>query len=55
MNRRAVLQSLATLATLPLLSACSRSKNAGDSSSAITIKPLNKPHEEWRGVVSPAD
>lgn len=54
MNRRAVLQSFATLAALPLISACSRSKTAADISSTITIKPLNKPHEEWRGLVSPA-
>ena len=54
MNRRAVLQSLATLAGLPLISACSNSKTAVNTSTAITVKPLNKPHEDWRGLVSPA-
>ena len=53
MKRRAVLQSLATLVALPLISACSRSKAVANSSGAITVKPLNKPHEEWRGLVSP--
>ena len=50
MKRRAVLQSLATLVALPLISACSRSKAVANSSGAITVKPLNKPHEEWRGL-----
>lgn len=54
MKRRTVLQSLAMLATLPLIPACSRSTIASNTSGAITIKPLNKPHEEWRGLVSPA-
>ncbi len=54
MNRRAVLQSLATLAGLPLISACSSSKTADKTPIAITVKPLNKPHEDWRGLVSPA-
>ncbi|SHL69129.1 peptide-methionine (R)-S-oxide reductase [Nitrosospira sp. Nsp11] len=54
MNRRAVLQSLATLAGLPLISACSNSKTSVNTSTAITVKPLNKPHEDWRGLVSPA-
>ncbi|MEO8767742.1 MAG: peptide-methionine (R)-S-oxide reductase MsrB [Nitrosospira sp.] len=53
MKRRAVLQSLATLVALPLISACSRSKAVANSSGAITVKPLNKPYEEWRGLVSP--
>ncbi|SDA12412.1 peptide-methionine (R)-S-oxide reductase [Nitrosospira sp. Nsp18] len=54
MNRRAVLQSLATLAGLPLISACSNSKTSVNTSTAITVKPLNKPHEDWRDLVSPA-
>lgn len=56
MNRRTVLQSLVTLAALPLISACSRGKTAASSpgAGAITVKPLNKPHEEWRDLVSPA-
>ncbi|KIO48106.1 peptide-methionine (R)-S-oxide reductase MsrB [Nitrosospira sp. NpAV] len=54
MKRRAVLQSLATLAALPLITACSRSATVPSSSGTISIKPLKKPHEEWRGLVSPA-
>jgi peptide-methionine (R)-S-oxide reductase len=54
MNRRAVLQSLATLAGLPLISACSSSKTAVNTPTAITVERLNKPHEDWRGLVSPA-
>jgi peptide-methionine (R)-S-oxide reductase len=54
MNRRAVLQSLATLAGLPLISACSSSKTSVNTSAAITVEPLKKPHEDWRGLVSPA-
>ena len=54
MNRRTVLQSLATLAALPLISACSRSRTIANNPGAITVKPLNKPREEWRGLVSPA-
>ena len=53
MKRRAILHSLAALVALPLISACSRSKTAADGSGTITVKPLNKPHEEWRGLVSP--
>lgn len=54
MNRRIVLQSLATLAALPLLSAGSRSTTVPNTPDTVAIKPLNKPHEEWRGLVSPA-
>ncbi|MDE2366862.1 MAG: peptide-methionine (R)-S-oxide reductase MsrB [Betaproteobacteria bacterium] len=53
MNRRVALQTLAALASVPLVSACSRSR-AGSDIGPITVKPLNKPHEEWRGLVSPA-
>ena len=54
MKRRNVLLSLATLTVLPLISACSHSKTATDTPNATTVQPLNKPHEEWRGLVSPA-
>lgn len=54
MNRRVVLQSLVTLAGLPLISACSRDKTTMDTPAAITVKPLDKPHKEWRDLVSPA-
>lgn len=49
MKRRTVLQNLALLATLPLISACSRDKAA---TNVITVTPLNKPHEAWRLLVS---
>jgi peptide-methionine (R)-S-oxide reductase len=54
MNRRAVLRDLAMLAAFPLISACSRGKNLSGASGPITVKPLNKPHEEWRSQISPA-
>lgn len=54
MNRRVVLQALATLVSLPVVSACSPGKTATNGPGAITVKPLNKPHEEWRGLVPPA-
>jgi peptide-methionine (R)-S-oxide reductase len=54
MDRRAALRNLAMLAAFPLVSGCSRGKNLGATPSLITVKPLNKPHEEWRGLVSPA-
>ncbi len=54
MDRRGVLRTLATLASLPVISACSPGKSATNGPGAITVKPLNKPHEEWRGLVSPA-
>jgi peptide-methionine (R)-S-oxide reductase len=54
MNRRVALRNLAMLAAFPLISACSRGKNLADTPRPITVKPLNKPHEAWRGLVSPA-
>src|SRR5687768_97480 len=54
MNRRTVLQSLPALAALPLLSACSRNKTAEHISTKATVRPLDKPAEEWRTLVSPA-
>jgi peptide-methionine (R)-S-oxide reductase len=54
MKRRTVLQSLPALAVLPLLPACSRNTTAENISMKTTIQPLNKPHEEWRELVSPA-
>lgn len=53
MNRRNVLQTLSTLAVLPLITACSRGKTA-DEAAAVTIERLKKPHKEWHGLVSPA-
>ena len=54
MKRRDVLQGLATLTVLPLISACSNGQTVAGMPEAITVQPLNKPHEEWRGLVSPA-
>jgi peptide-methionine (R)-S-oxide reductase len=54
MKRRDVLQSLATLTVLPLIPACSHSKTTADTPEAAKVQPLNKPHEEWRSMVSPA-
>ncbi|MEZ5462465.1 peptide-methionine (R)-S-oxide reductase MsrB [Dokdonella sp.] len=56
MNRRSLLRSIGALIALPLLPSCSRAKESTSvaASSGQAIKPLNKPHEEWRGLVSPA-
>jgi peptide-methionine (R)-S-oxide reductase len=54
MNRRIALRNLAMLAAFPLISACSRGKALDITAGPITVKPLNKPHEEWRSLVSPA-
>jgi peptide-methionine (R)-S-oxide reductase len=54
MKRRAILQGFATLTVLPLISACSRSKTVANTPAAVTVQRLKKPHEEWRGLVSPA-
>ena len=51
MKRRILLQSLAMVAVFPLIPACFRAQVIGEASSPIT--PLNKPHEAWRGLVSP--
>ena len=52
MKRRTLLQRLAMLATLPLISACSRDRAAANSINAIMVTPLNKPQETWRPLVS---
>lgn len=49
MKRRTVLQGFAALTVLPLVPACS--KVVGEA--AATITPLNKPHTEWRDLLSP--
>ncbi|MEO7013349.1 MAG: peptide-methionine (R)-S-oxide reductase MsrB [Dokdonella sp.] len=54
MNRRTLLQHLATLAVLPLLPSCSQASNAHSGASTGAITALAKPHTEWRGVVSNA-
>ena len=52
MKRRTLLQSLAMLAALPLIAVCSHTRAAANTINAITVKPLNKPHEAWRALVS---
>ncbi len=55
MKRRTLLQSLVALAALPLISVCSRAKEIASTPGtpgAITVTPLNKPHETWRKLVS---
>jgi peptide-methionine (R)-S-oxide reductase len=51
MKRRTVLQALAAAAVIPLVPACLRTAAVGEAVSLIT--PLNKPHEEWRTLLSP--
>ncbi len=59
MNRRTLLQSLITLAALPLLPACSRANAPVVAATAAAaggtvVVPLKKPAAAWRGEVSPA-
>lgn len=52
MKRRTLLQSLAMVAVLPLVSACSRGQTATNTIDTVKITPLNKPHDSWRALVS---
>jgi len=77
MQRRTLVQSLATLLAVPLLPACARETTATAASSAAAgtpaapaaavataagaaksaggaIMPLNKPHEEWKPLLTAA-
>lgn len=58
MNRRSLLRSLGVLVAWPLLPSCSRATETQSVPVSATdgsaIRPLNKPHEEWRGMVSAA-
>lgn len=59
MKRRTVLEGIIALATLPLISSCSRELVAEKHRSTtikidpITVTPLDKPHKEWRSLLSP--
>lgn len=60
MNRRSLLRRLGTLMALPLLPSCSDASdsatvvatNAAAGSPSGAVVPLDKPREEWRGLVS---
>ena len=60
MNRRTLLQSLAAMATLPLLPACSQASTPATGSArksgrpADAAKRLDRPASYWRDKVSPA-
>ena len=56
MNRRTVLQGLAAMAVLPLVSACSRAADASAVAVAGTtgVAPIDRPDAYWRDKVSPA-
>ncbi len=51
MKRRTVLKALVVAAALPLIPACLRDSVVGEAVSPIS--PLNKPHAEWRKLLSP--
>ena len=51
MNRRTLLQGIALFPALSLLSISTRAASTTDT--AATVSPLDKPHEAWRGQVSP--
>lgn len=52
MNRRKALQHLCALALLPVLASRSRASEPKAAAKGEAVAALNKPHEEWRGVVS---
>lgn len=54
MNRRKMLQTLGVLAALPLLPSCSRAADPERGAAGDSIVSLDKPHEQWRSVVSAA-
>ncbi|HET9031784.1 MAG TPA: peptide-methionine (R)-S-oxide reductase MsrB [Dokdonella sp.] len=54
MNRRKMLQHLGALAVLPLLPALSRATDSQAEAKGDAVIALDKPHAEWRGVVSAA-
>lgn len=53
MNRRTLLQGLASMAALSMLSGCSRAAPA-PATGGEKIKPLGRPEAYWRDKVSPA-
>ncbi|MEG3191991.1 peptide-methionine (R)-S-oxide reductase MsrB [Lysobacter sp. D1-1-M9] len=52
MNRRTMLQSLAALAVLPLLPACSRAADPPVAGGSRAVVPLQKTAQAWRDQVS---
>jgi peptide-methionine (R)-S-oxide reductase len=54
MNRRSLLRNLGALMVIPLLPSCSKAADTGTAPASAKVVPLNKPHEEWKGVVSDA-
>ncbi|QVM87144.1 peptide-methionine (R)-S-oxide reductase [Pseudomonas lalucatii] len=54
MKRRALLQGMVLLPTLPLLASQAPSLLAETSTAGATVVPLDKPHEAWRELLSPA-
>ncbi len=53
MKRRTLLRGFATLAVLPLISACLREQENLQAFNTVMVKPLNKPPEAWRELLSP--
>lgn len=54
MNRRTMLQHLGALAVLPMLPALSSAAGSQAEAKGGKVVALDKPHDEWRGVVSAA-
>lgn len=52
MNRRMMLRNLGVLALFPMLPAWSRAADPQAEMKGGTVTPLDKPHSQWRGVVS---
>lgn len=54
MNRRTVLQGLAAMAAMPLLSACSRAADIAPAAQGAAVAAIDRPDAYWRDKVSPA-
>lgn len=52
MKRRTFLQGISVITVLPFFSFSLSTRAVADSIKQTLIKPLNKPHKAWRGLVS---
>lgn len=52
MKRRTFLQGISVITVLPFFSFSLSTQAVADSIKQTLIKPLNKPHKAWRGLVS---
>jgi peptide-methionine (R)-S-oxide reductase len=53
MKRRTFLQGIGVVTTLPVISLYLTGKISANTVNPMLVEPLDKPHEAWRGLVSP--